>query len=102
MNAKISRPERIAHATVALVVLSLTAGCVDQSMRSPAGTEARRAASAGYTGCAADQNEISNFKWDSVVQTWNVTCKGKVYICTAVYKSGELTPETMSCAPAAR
>jgi hypothetical protein len=73
-------------------------------MRSPAsaGNAARQAASAGYTGCPAEENEISNFNWKTDPQTWNATCKGKVYLCTALYQGGDLEPRSMSCAPEAR
>jgi hypothetical protein len=76
-------------------------GCVDQSFRSgsPAGIKQWQAASAGYTGCPAEQNEISDSKMDLDVLTWNATCNGKVYVCTAIFTSGGLTPTSMSCAP---
>lgn len=101
MNGRLSRHAMGICALVSLVV-TLTAGCVDQSVRSPAGTKARQTASAGYTGCPPEENVISNFNWGASPQTWNVSCKGKMYLCTALYQGGELTPKSMSCAPVAQ
>ena len=101
MNAKLDRYEIGAYAIVWIGMFTLATGCVDQSLRSPAGTKARQGASAGYTGCRSEENEISNFDWKSSPQTWNATCKGKIYLCSALYQGGELTPRSMSCAPAA-
>lgn len=84
----------------AVVALALT-GCVDQAYvtGSPAAIKDRQAISAGYTGCPAEQNEISDSKTEPGlnVLTWNATCNGKVYLCTGRYTNSGLTP--MSCAP---
>lgn len=46
--------------------------------------------SAGYTGCLPAENMISNVNAIDRVgsKTWNVTCKGKVYLCSAVASIG--------------
>jgi hypothetical protein len=57
--------------------------------------------SSGHTGCLPDENEISNLNVDLLGGgTWNATCKGKVYLCSA-FSSGEKS-ESYSCAPVAR
>src|SRR5689334_15004658 len=46
--------------------------------------------SAGYTGCLPDANEISNV--NSGRGTWNATCQGKVYLCSAVGNDSHCAP----------
>jgi len=55
--------------------------------------------SAGYTGCLPDENQITNVNLNLGVTTWNTTCKGKTYLCSAVGNSPESTTE--HCAPVA-
>jgi len=51
--------------------------------------------SVGYTGCQQSDNAISNVVANlDGSGLWTVTCKGKVYRCSAV------NPESYSCAPA--
>jgi hypothetical protein len=41
--------------------------------------------SAGYTGCAPQDNELSNINaWLNGDGTWNATCKEKNFLCTSV------------------
>ena len=55
--------------------------------------------SAGYTGCATDENEISNVNpRPDGSGTWNVTCKGKVYLCSQGSTGGHAA--SYSCAAA--
>jgi hypothetical protein len=49
--------------------------------------------SAGYTGCLPDENQITNLKQSLGVTTWNATCKGKIYLCSAVGNSRESTSQ---------
>src|SRR5580658_10480037 len=62
-----------------------TSGCVPLSVNSPIVQEKLKTVSAGYTGCVTDDNVLSNIaaKPDGS-GTWNVTCKGKTYLCSAV------------------
>jgi hypothetical protein len=65
-------------------LLSMT-GCVSMASlaNSPAVINQLKIRSAGFTGCAADDNEISNVSpQPNGSGTWNATCKGKVYLCS--------------------
>ncbi len=95
----------IKHLVVAVTLFALgpLSGCVSQS--APAKLSAiepdLQLTSAGHTGCLPADNEISN----STVNlggsgTWNATCKGRVFLCSAV-SSGNLT-FAYSCAPVAQ
>jgi len=54
--------------------------------------------SAGHTGCAPDDNVITNIKAGADGGgTWNATCNGKVYLCSGV---GSGHAESFSCAAA--
>jgi hypothetical protein len=91
-----------AVATV-LVTLAFIAGCV--SLSAPAKLSAIESdlqlASAGHTGCLPRDNEISNSSVSlGGTGTWNATCKGRIYLCSAV-SSGNQAFE-FSCAPAAQ
>jgi hypothetical protein len=91
-----------ALATV-LVTLAFIPGCV--SLSAPAKLSAIQSdlqlASAGHTGCLPGDNEISNSNVSlSGTGTWNATCKGRIYLCSAV-SSGSQAYE-YSCAPAAQ
>ena len=80
--------------TSVLVVVSLTiAGCSSMIEKH------LKYVSAGHTGCLPDENELSNVNGNlDGSGTWNVTCKGKVYLCSA---SGGQS-ESYSCAPVTR
>lgn len=69
------------------------AGCL--SVNSPIVQEHLKTVSAGHTGCLPQDNVISNVnaKLDGS-GTWNATCKGRTYLCSA---SGGDT-EAYSCA----
>ena len=55
--------------------------------------------SAGFTGCATDDNEISNVNARAAGSgTWNATCKGKVYLCSQGSSGGHAA--SYSCAVA--
>ena len=88
------------------VILAALAGitsCV--SLSAPANLSAIKnnlqLASAGHTGCLPSENEISNSSVQlSGIGTWNATCKGRVYLCSAV-PTGNRAFE-YSCAPIAQ
>ena len=64
-------------------------------------TEKLQTVSAGYTGCRPEENELSNV--DSKPDgsgTWNATCKGKTYLCSAI--STLNNSESFQCAPVAQ
>lgn len=68
---------------------------------SPAGIRHLQLVSAGHTGCLPDDNQLSNISASTDGSaTWNATCKGKVYLCSAVGSAGS-NAESYSCAPAA-
>jgi hypothetical protein len=81
----------------------MTAGCaaVQPSPNSPEVLQALKMVSAGHTGCLPDDNEISNV---SAVRdgsgTWNATCRGKTYLCSAFRAVGG--SQSYSCAPVAQ
>lgn len=60
--------------------------------------------SAGHTGCLPDENELTNIHANPDGSgTWNATCKGKVYLCSAASAVvGAAATESYSCAPAAQ
>ena len=62
------------------IALSLT-GCL--SLNSPMAQRQLQIASSGQTGCVPDDNVISNAVRYGTSATWNVTCKNKVYLCSA-------------------
>jgi hypothetical protein len=82
--------------TFRLSVFALTLmgvhGCV--SMAIPT----LRNVSAGYTGCLPDANQISNVSVHLSVTTWNASCAGKIFLCSAV---GGGDSATQHCAPVA-
>lgn len=93
-----------------LSVLAFETGCAPMETNPPAVSSSSafvanplKMASAGHTGCLPDDNVISNLKQNNTIgsgSTWNATCKGKVYLCSAVALIGD-TP-SVSCAPVAQ
>ena len=63
--------------------------------------EKLKTVSAGYTGCRPEENELSNVvaKPDGS-GTWNATCKGKTYLCSAISTLDD--SESFHCAPVAQ
>ena len=91
---------------IATVLVSLAAvpSCVSNSNSTPAKLPAIKAelqlASAGHTGCLPGENEISNSNVNmNGTGTWNATCKGRIYLCSAVSSGNEAVE--YSCAPIA-
>jgi hypothetical protein len=83
--------------------LSLAAGCatLGPSPNSPEVLQALQLVSAGHTGCLPDDNEISNVHASRDGSgTWNATCKGKSYLCSAFRAVGG--SQSYSCAPVAQ
>jgi outer membrane murein-binding lipoprotein Lpp len=79
-----------------VVSVALTTGCTSLANSSVA-TDRLKMVSAGYTGCRPDANDISNVIANlDGSGLWNATCKGKVYLCSAV---GSGQSESFSCAP---
>jgi hypothetical protein len=86
--------------TSVLVVVLVIAGCASMA-NSPIVVKQLKMVSAGHTGCLPDENEISNVNSSPDGSgTWNATCKGKVYLCSAVASVGN--SESYSCAPVAK
>ncbi len=74
-------------------------GCV--SVNSPIVQEKLKTVSAGYTGCVPDENVLSNVAANADGSgTWNATCKGKTYLCSAVATFDK--SESFHCAPLAQ
>jgi hypothetical protein len=78
----------------AALALVATAGC-------GISTDELKTVSAGRTGCTPDQVAISNRAQTGGLvgtgETWNATCNGQVYLCSAL--AGLREP---GCAPAAK
>ena len=68
-----------------VTVATTTCGCVSVLADSPIVQKKLKTVSAGYTGCAPEDNVLSNVapKPDGS-GTWNATCNGKTYLCSAV------------------
>ena len=82
-------------------MLVSAAGCVTPSPDAPEVLQALKMVSAGHTGCLPDDNEITHV---SPVRdgsgTWNATCKGRTYLCSAFRAVGG--SQSYSCAPVAQ
>jgi hypothetical protein len=89
--------------TLLTACLVMSAGCaaVRPSPNSPEVLQALKMVSAGHTGCLPDDNEISNVSAARDGSgTWNATCKGKPYLCSAFRAVGG--SQSYSCAPVAQ
>jgi hypothetical protein len=87
---------------VATIAMAIATGCVSLSANSPIVTDRLKLVSAGFTGCLPDANDISNVVSNSDGSgLWNASCKGKVYLCSAV-ASGSAQSESFSCAPSVK
>jgi hypothetical protein len=86
-------------ALLLVTVAAGTGGCL--TVNSPIVQDKLKTVSAGYTGCMPEDNVLSNVvaKPDGS-GTWNATCKGKVYLCSAV--STLNNSESFHCALAAQ
>jgi len=77
------------RASLIVAVLALSsAGCVETL---------RKEQSSGFTGCEPEANEISNAKDSLGSSTWNATCNGKKYLCTAMH-AGKDAADQVHCA----
>jgi len=91
---------RVAFAITTTVAIAT--GCASLSASSPIVTDRLKMVSAGHTGCLPDANDISNVAMNlDGSGLWNASCKGKIYLCSAV-ASGSAQSESFSCAPAAQ
>jgi hypothetical protein len=77
------------------VVLLGAAGCT--SLSSPMAQDQLRMISAGHTGCMPEENVLTNVVARGSDATWNATCKGKTYLCSAVAAGSNSS--SFSCAP---
>lgn len=85
---------------VLVIALINTTGCASIA-NSPVVVNKLKTISAGHTGCIPEENEISNVNSSPDGSgTWNATCKGEVYLCSAVASVGN--SESYSCSPAAK
>jgi hypothetical protein len=88
-------------AIAAMVSPVLTSGCVPVTANSPIITSRLQMVSAGHTGCLPGENDISNVAANPDGSgTWNATCLGKIYLCSAVAAVNQ--SESFSCAPIAK
>src|SRR5215469_18188199 len=89
-------------------ILALSTGCASMSANPPPSSTTSsltinplKLGSAGHTGCLPDDNAISNVALNPDGSgTWNATCKGKVYLCSAVALRGD--SQSIGCAPVAQ
>ena len=82
--------------------MAIATGCVSLSASSLIVTDRLKMASAGHTGCLPDAIEISNVTANPDGSgLWNASCKGKIYLCSAV-ATGSAQSESISCAPVAQ
>lgn len=86
---------------VAAAIAITSSACISLSADSPLVQAKLRTVSAGYTGCNPDENVLTNVaaKADGS-GTWNATCKGKTYLCSAVGTVNN--SESFHCAPVAQ
>lgn len=83
--------------TALAFVIAAVSGC---AANSPLVQDRLKMVSAGHTGCMPEENVISNVASSlDGTGTWNATCKGKVYLCSAAPAGNA---EAYSCAPAAQ
>lgn len=84
-----------------LAILIGVSGCTAIA-NSPMVAAQLKIVSAGHTGCLPDDNQLSNISMSlNGSGIWNATCKGKVYLCSAVSSAGS-NSEAFSCAPVAQ
>jgi hypothetical protein len=96
------------RSAVLAAILGLLAGCASMSANPPPSPTTSsftinplKLGSAGHTGCLPDDNAISNVALNpNGSGTWNATCKGKVYLCSAVALRGD--SQSIGCAPVAQ
>ena len=74
---------RISHGFLLLATLSL-GGCAAQMQQ----------LSAGQIGCPPDEVQISNDQTHFSSRTWEATCRGKSFMCTAVSGGQYAGPHT--------
>ena len=87
--------------SILVVVLVAMSGCTAIA-NSPMVARQMKIVSAGHTGCLPDDNELTNVSLSGDGSgLWNATCKGKVYLCTAVGSAGS-NSESYACAPVAQ
>ena len=87
-----------------LLVITVLATTACVSANSPIVQQQLKTVSAGYTGCAPEENTLSNVAPRADGSgTWNVTCKGKMYLCSGIATGNAgHTSESFHCAPVAQ
>jgi hypothetical protein len=86
-------------AVLVATTLAITSGCVAPPSSS-AFMRRMKIVTAGHTGCLPDANDISNVTRDfGGTGTWNATCNGKLYLCSAVVLGDSVSS---SCAPSVK
>ncbi len=97
---KLMRTEK-PWAALLVSLAASTSGCVSLSADSPVVQDKLKTVSAGYTGCEPADNVLSNVAPNRDGSgTWNATCKGKIYLCSAVATVNQ--GESFHCAPVAQ
>lgn len=90
---------KIGLALLAASALLLPACVPAELAHSPMVTSGLQMISAGHTGCLPADNAISNTKMNlDGSGTWNATCNGRLYLCSAF--KGVNPSDSYSCAPA--
>ena len=88
-----------------LAAVMYMAGCtsgISLVVNSSAMTKHLQMVSAGHTGCLPEDNQLSNITASPDGSgLWNATCRGKIYLCSAVGSAGS-NAESYSCAPLAK
>jgi hypothetical protein len=91
-------PRRFPIAAATATCMVCIASCALPNPNSPVIQSKLKLLSAGHTGCLPEANVITNMVFSSNGDgQWNVTCKGKTYLCTTIGTAGLAQP--YSCAP---
>src|SRR4051812_3559959 len=99
-EARLMRTHAPCLAVLAAIAASAS-GCTSLAENLPMVHEKLRTVSAGYTGCMPEENILSNIKPNPDGSgTWNATCKGKTYLCSAIATVDNSV--SFHCAPAAQ
>ena len=77
-----------------IFIVAASAGCF--------GAEALSQVSAGYVGCGADEIEITNDEAGFNQRSWDASCRGRTYHCSAVSKAGMACTEDRAASTSAK
>ena len=88
--------KRNGYVAVLLTTVEMIGGCASSNLlTSPATLNRLKTVSAGYTGCAPQDNALSDVVENHDARgsgTWNATCNGRVYLCSSVSILSESEP----------